>query len=300
MTYVVFVDVLVFENFFMNLFLLYLLDRITNSRQIWWKLGLASLIGALYVVVVFFPELHILYSFLMKLMVSMVMIAVAFTPYSFRQFLKLLLLFYLETFIIGGCIIALFYIMNGDINAAFGSLLLNNISSSYLIFGSIVSIIFVKLGFDYFENYYKTEDNKIKLDVYLNKKRCSITALVDTGNTLKDPITNIPVIIAYVKAVADIFPDEVKKNIIEEANYESVIKDIVNSSLKTRIRIIPYKTIGNDDGMLYGIVVDMIVTRVKSDNTILKNPVLALYNRPVSAENDYQALAYPEILKIGS
>lgn len=297
MTYVVWVDVLVLENFFMNLFLLYLLDRLTGSRQIWWKLGLASLAGALYVVVVFFPDLHILYSFLMKFLVSMVMIAIAFTPYSFRQFLKLLLLFYLETFIIGGCIIAVFYIINGDIDAAYGSLLINSISSSYLIYGSIISIIFVKLGFDYFENYYKTENNKIKLDVYMNKRKCSITALIDTGNTLKDPITNIPVIIAYVKAIADLFPDNVKKNIIEEENYESVIKDIVNSSLKTRIRIIPYKTIGNDDGMLYGIVVDMIVTRAKPDSMIIKNPVLALYNKPISSENDYQALAYPEILK---
>lgn len=297
MTYVVWVDVLVLENFFMNLFLLYLLDRLTGSRQIWWKLGLASLAGALYVVVVFFPDLHILYSFLMKLLVSMVMIAIAFTPYSFRQFLKLLLLFYLETFIIGGCIIAVFYIINGDINAAYGSLLINSISSSYLIIGSIISIIFVKLGFDYFENYYKTKNNKIKLDIYMNKRKCSITALVDTGNALKDPITNIPVIIAYVKAIADIFPDNVKKNIIEEENYESVIKNIINSSLKTRIRIIPYKTIGNDDGMLYGIVVDMIVTRAKPDSMILKNPVLALYNKPISSENDYQALAYPEILK---
>ena len=297
MTYVVWVDVLVLENFFMNLFLLYLLDRLTGSRQIWWKLGLASLAGALYVVVVFFPDLHILYSFLMKLLVSMVMIAIAFTPYSFRQFLKLLLLFYLETFIIGGCIIAVFYIINGDINAAYGSLMINSISSSYLIIGSIISIIFVKLGFDYFENYYKTNNNKIKLDIYMNKRKCSITALVDTGNALKDPITNIPVIIAYVKAIADIFPDNVKKNIIEEENYESVIKDIINSSLKTRIRIIPYKTIGNDDGMLYGIVVDMIVTRAKPDSMILKNPVLALYNKPISSENDYQALAYPEILK---
>lgn len=297
MTYVVWVDVLVLENFFMNLFLLYLLDRLTGSRQIWWKLGLASLAGALYVVVVFFPDLHIFYSFLMKLLVSMVMIAIAFTPYSFRRFLKLILLFYLETFIIGGCIIAVFYIINGDINAAYGSLLINSISSSYLIIGSIISIIFVKLGFDYFENYYKTENNKIKLDVYMNKRKCSITALVDTGNALKDPITNIPVIIAYVKAIADIFPDNVKKNIIEEENYESVIKDIINSSLKTRIRIIPYKTIGNDDGILYGIVVDMIVTRAKPNSMILKNPVLALYNKPISSENDYQALAYPEILK---
>jgi stage II sporulation protein GA (sporulation sigma-E factor processing peptidase) len=297
MTYVVWVDVLVLENFFMNLFLLYLLDRLTGSRQIWWKLGLASLAGALYVVVVFFPDLHIFYSFLMKLLVSMVMIAIAFTPYSFRRFLKLILLFYLETFIIGGCIIAVFYILNGDINAAYGSLLINSISSSYLIIGSIISIIFVKLGFDYFENYYKTENNKIKLDVYMNKRKCSITALVDTGNALKDPITNIPVIIAYVKAIADIFPDNVKKNIIEEENYESVIKDIINSSLKTRIRIIPYKTIGNDDGILYGIVVDMIVTRAKPNSMILKNPVLALYNKPISSENDYQALAYPEILK---
>lgn len=297
MNSVVYLDVLVFENLFMNYLLLYVINRFCRCKSKPWRLGVASLVGALYVVILFFPGLHMLYSVIMKFMLSMVMIIIAFSPYKLREFIKILILFYLEAFAIAGSIFAIFFISNKNVGIMDGAFLMDHISSTYIISGSLVAIILVKFGFDYFENYYSTEKNKIELDIFLNDKHCNIVALVDTGNSLKDPMTNVPVIVVYAKSIVDILPDDIKYEVLKEDNYSVLTKILLNSSLKSRIRVIPYKALGVENGLLTGIRVDMISAKFKTKTNIVREAIVALYNKPISSQGDYQALAYPEILK---
>jgi stage II sporulation protein GA (sporulation sigma-E factor processing peptidase) len=294
---IIYVDILVFENLFMNYLLLYIINRFCKCKAKSWRLGIASLIGALYVVVLFFPDLSIFYSVVMKFMMSMVMIVVAFSPYKFRDFAKILILFYIEAFLVAGCIFALFFITNHNIEVIDGAFLMKSISSTNIIVGSIVAIVLVKLGFDYFENYYAAEKNRVELNIFLNDRHCSIKALIDTGNSLKDPISNMPVVVAYTQAIASILPEEIKDIVLKCNDYNFITKQLLNSSLKSRIRVIPYKALGIENGMLTGIRVDMITTRFQSKTNIIKEAVVALYDKPISSQGDYDALAYPEILK---
>jgi stage II sporulation protein GA (sporulation sigma-E factor processing peptidase) len=157
MNQVVYVDVLILENFFMNYLLLYIINRFCKCKAKWWRLSIASFVGALYVLILFFPDLHIFYSVLMKFMMPMIMIVVAFSPYSIREFIKILILFYVEAFIVAGSILGFFYLSNQDMSITSGAFLINDISSNYIIIGSLIAIVMVKLGFDYFENYYSME-----------------------------------------------------------------------------------------------------------------------------------------------
>lgn len=294
---IVFIDVLVLENFLMNYLLLYIINRFCRFKAKQYRLSLAALIGAMYVVLIFFPDFSFLYSAIMKFMMSMVMIAVAFTPYKIKEFIKVLILFYVEAFLLGGSILALFYLTNRDIDFSNGAFLISNITSGYVIAGSLIAIVLVKLGFDYFENYYRSERNRVEIQVILDKKQCSITALIDTGNSLRDPMTNVPVIIVYLKAIADILPDELKGYVERNCDYEFITNKIITSSLKSRIRVIPFRALGTENGLLTGIRVDMVIVKLKSKYNIIKEPIIALYNKPISNQGEYQALAYPEILK---
>lgn len=294
---IIYVDVLIFENLFMNYLLLYFINRFCKCKAKPWRLGIAALIGALYVVVIFFPDLSVFYSVVMKFMISMIMIVIAFSPYKFRDFAKILILFYIEAFLVAGCIFALFFISNRNIEVVEGALLMKNMSSTNIIVGSVVAIVMVKLGFDYFENYYSAEKNRVELSIFLDNRYCCIRALIDTGNTLKDPISNMPVVVAYVHAISSILPDDIKDVVLESNDYNFITSNLLNSSLKSRIRVIPYKALGIEDGMLTGIRVDMITTRFHSKTNIVKEAIVALYNKPISSQGDYDALAYPEILK---
>lgn len=296
---VIFIDVLIIENFFMNYLLLYFINRFCKCRSKKWRIIIAAFIGAMYVLVVFYPDLHVFYSVIMKFMISILMIIVAFSPHGLRDFLKITILFYLEAFIIGGFLLGIFYLSNGAPEVINGALYISSISPSpeYIIVGSIIAIILVKFGFDYFEGYYINEKTKVELDIVLNQRSCSVTALIDTGNSLKDPLTNVPVIIVYYKTIIDILPDELREVILKDYSYEILKIRIMESELKSRVRIIPYKALGVENGILIGIRMDLVISRLKSKTNVVKEPIIALYNKPISNAGDYQALTYPGIIK---
>lgn len=293
---VVYVDVLLLENFLMNFLLLYTLKRICNIKAKTLNIAVAALIGALYVVFIFFPEFNVMYTLLMKFMMSLIMIVVSFTPHKIKDLIKIVILFYIETFIAGGSIIAIFYLTNKNIDITKGALI-TDVSSIYLVIGVFVAILFVKLGFDYFENHYRTNWNKIEIQIVLENRKCRINALIDTGNTLKDPVSNVPVIVAYQKSLIELFPDELKEYILKDYSYEIITKKLMESSLKSRIRIIPYRALGTENGILVALRTDMAVIKYKDNSNIIFQPIVALYDKPISVNGDYEALAYPEILK---
>jgi stage II sporulation protein GA (sporulation sigma-E factor processing peptidase) len=294
MNNVVYVDVLFLENFFMNYLLLYFVNRFCRCSAKVYKLLLSSAAGALYIFVIFYPSLQMFTSIIIKIVVSLIMLFIAFSPCSIKAFIKLTIIFYIEAFCIGGCTLGIYYLGK---QASFDPNIQIHISPEFFITSILIALLLIKLGFDYFDNYFRAEKNKIELQILLDKKECTLTALIDTGNSLKDPLTNLPVVIVYFKAIYGILPDNFKNRFEHNGDYTSIMEIIMNSSLKPRIRLLPFKALGTENGLLTGIKIDMIIARTKNKAVIISNPVIALYDKPISIDDDYQALAYPEILK---
>lgn len=297
---IIYIDTLVFENYCMNYLLLYILNRICKCKAKWWRISAAALIGALYVLIIFFPDLSFLYTFITKFFVSVILIIVAFFPHSFKKLIKLVLLFYIETFILGGSIIGIFYIYNYDFKYINGTISSSHFSPEYIILGCICAILFVKIGFDYLEDYYYKKNNIVEMKLYSDNKICNLLAFIDTGNSLKDPISNSPVIVVYIKSILEMLPDNLKKLVNEGASYDGLMAGICCSNLKSRLRIIPYATVGVENGMLIGIKIDKVVLKLSSNHITVNDCIIALYSNPISRDNNFQALANPEILKEGA
>lgn len=294
---IIYPDVLVLQNFCMNYLLLYLTNRLLKLEAKIWRMCLAALVGGIYVMSAFIPGINNLYSFIMKILVSGLMIVIAFSPYKLRDFMKTIIIFYIETFLLGGCIFAIMY-MN-DYNPEYqGSVFItgNAVVRAYVVGGSIIATLFVKLGFDFFENHYKMQNRCIDVEVIIDGKSCRVTGLIDTGNSLRDPLTNKPITIMYLEAIKDIFPDEVKKRLEQAKTYSEFLTCILNSVLKPRIRLVPYNALGVENGMLTAVRADVLIASGKNFSSVVKQPVIALYEKPLSSNNEYQALMYPEIL----
>ena len=94
--------------------------------------------------------------------------------------------------------------------------------------------------------------------MYCNVKLCErenkkvITAIIDTGNFLKDPITKIPVIVAEINSLDGLFPSEILHNASKIINGG----DIDLGEYASKIRVIPFKSLGKDNGLLLGIKID--------------------------------------------
>jgi len=295
----VYADVILLENLIMNYLILWSTARLTRYSYSKVKLIIASALGAVYAVLSYFPEYSYLYSFLMKVLFSIFIVIIAYTPAYFHLLLKLIGIFYIVSFIFGGAAFGLFYFINGLNLTSNGISFIEDFPVKILVAAVFAAYFTIKYSWDYVQHRIKRERLILKVEMIFEKKQLSLDALVDTGNSLKDPITNAPVMITEYDMIKDLLPADIQK-IFErysENDLNAIAEIMTVSKWASRFRIIPFKSLGRENGMLVGFKPD-IVTIFDSDKRIqLSNIVVAVYRKSLSKDGEYSALIHPEMLK---
>ena len=118
-----------------------------------------------------------------------------------------------------------------------------------------------------------------------------ITAIVDTGNLLKDPITKMPVLIMEREMLKGIFPEIILENATDIVNG----KEIELGEYSSKLRVIPYKSIGKENGLLLGIKAKNIRI-VYQDIEKAHDVIIGIYTGTLSKNNKYSAIVGLELL----
>ena len=112
----------------------------------------------------------------------------------------------------------------------------------------------------------KEKNNFYQVTLYYRGKQKKVTAFLDTGNRLKEPVTKRPVhILTY---------DEGRK-----------ICEKVPSFI-----YIPFSSIGTKMGMLPGIFLDSMTVEKDGRSVVIEKPLVAIVRQPLSPDNAYQML----------
>lgn len=295
----IYLDVLILENMVMNYLILIVTARFSKSRTSSLRLFLGALTGAAYVAaMIVAPGMKIFYTVLTKIALSIVIIMVSFSLKKLKDYIKTLAIFYISTFIFAGAALAFIYlnqsggfIRNGIIYVLWQS------KWTVLLLSIIVVGIIIKIFWELIQ--YKTREKLyIKLKVVFENKIKDLAALVDTGNSLQDPITNTPVIIVEFKAIKDILPVDIQ-SIFEQSkeNDLSCVSGIIsNSRWFSRFRLIPFTSLGKDNGMLIGFKPDYVEIDTDNEKKGLKDVIIGIYNRTLSKNEDYTALLSPDLV----
>ena len=137
---------------------------------------------------------------------------------------------------------------------------------------------------------------KKKLYLSCGKNTAEITALMDTGNSLMDPVSLSPVIIVEYKLLKNLFDEEIKTSLdrIGRDNITWIMSDVAEKGLPARL--IPFSSLGKDNGMLIGFVPDHAEIRDECGIKVLNKCVVGLYDRPLSKDRSYGALLNPYLL----
>lgn len=288
------------ENLIINYIILYATKRFTRTETSNIRLILASLIGALYAFVVFFPSLQFLAKFLVKIAVSILMIIVGFNPAKLYYFIKQIATFYIVTFVFGGAALAFFYFFDIEAFVGGGIFYIQGLPSliKLLILAIFLSLILLKFTWGYIQNIISKEKVFIPITIHLKDKKADIMALMDTGNSLKDPISETPVIVAEFLAIKELLPHNIQNIFLEykENNLEIISSIMSKTTDEIRFRVIPFKSIGLENGLLLGFKPDKVSLKDENHTTI-SNIVVGIYNNTLSPDNKYMALLHPEILK---
>lgn len=294
----VYLDLIFIENVLMNYIILFattiIVKNKTNLKQI--RLLISSSIGSIYAIIVYLDILSVYSNIFSKIILSIVMVYVAFNPKNIKLFLKELLIFYLTSFIFGGCSFALIYFLKPENVQINNGVFVGIYPIKVTIIAGCIAFIVTQIAFTLNKSKLNTKNQYIEIEVMYKNNIVKTKALIDSGNLLKDPISNLPVIILE--------RNEFKKLVSEE--FLKFIDGILGGDIQnnkdlqedlTKIRMVPFMSIGKDNGMLTGIRIDKIRIITEEGEIEKENVIVCIYNKKFTKDNKYNALVGLNLLE---
>ncbi len=236
---VIFLDILIILNIFVDYFLLLSCSTILKETVPKRKIIVGALVGGFFSLVIVFPNLNFLLNILIKIVFAAILILITFGFKSKQIFIKRFLIFFAENLIFIG---VMFFIWN--FISPPGMLYKNGftyiaISPVILLIGSLISY-FVSCVFNLIMAR-RVDCKKIyPIEVSFNEKKLVLNALYDSGNCLIEPFSGKPVCVCEYEKIVKLFSLEFASFFDDFFNnYEK----ISNLNLKKTIKLIPCDTV---------------------------------------------------------
>ncbi|MGD7008508.1 sigma-E processing peptidase SpoIIGA [Metabacillus sp. 84] len=297
----VYLDVIWMLNFLFDLFLLLLTSVFLKRPKVWYRLLLGSLIGSSIILFMFTPVSPFFSSPGGKVLISAAMVYTAYGFVRISYFLQNMLMFYFVTFAIGGGLIGTHYFLQQDSYLANGVLVTQTTG-----FGDPVSWILVICGFPLLWLFSSGRGKDVQVKKLQYHEIVNVTAvfgdsvlsmkgLIDSGNQLFDPITRTPVMIADTALLRDEIPVELADHVMSGHILENLPE--LDEHWGLRMRIIPYRGVGQQNQFLIGLKPDSITIHTEKEEISVKKAIIGLSSSKLSADGDFSCIVHPQMLQ---
>ncbi len=297
----VYADILFLVNFFFDFSLLYLAGRLGRAAIAGRRLLLAAALGAAYGVASVFPSMAFLMSLPAKVLASALMTAIAYpkagrTP---RSFATLLALFYVVALVVGGAALGWAFLTSsgGGAGAVVAS---GSLGPGLVLPGALFGAVLVHWALLSGRERTGLESLCVVCRVVIGERETQFRALVDTGNRLRDPLSDSPVVIVEYPAVTRILPPEfgpVWETAEEEPDLGKLATALGGTGWSARLRLVPFSSLGRANGLLVGFRPDEVLVGRRGRTVRRTDVVVCVSPRPLSSEGTYRALLPPEVLE---
>lgn len=293
----IYIDVVLIENLIMNYIILLATAIVLKIKIKHVRLVIASLIGAIYSIITYISEIEIYSNIILKIILSLIMVYVAYNPQKFNNLWKFLLIFYLTSFVFGGAAFSLIYIVKPQEVSMKNGLFKGTYTIKVIILGSIISFIILILAFKLVKSKISKKDMYCEIEIGIEGKKVKTKAMIDTGNLLKEPISNMPVVVTESTLLYEVLPKELLNNIenILGGDLNKISEEIKNRYAK-KIKLIPFTSLGKQNGMLIGIKADYISVLKEEKENKFQNIIIGIYPRSLTRRGEYRALIGIELI----
>lgn len=187
----IYLDVVFIINFLFDFLLLLTTSLILRRRVTVLRLITGALIGGLSIFVLF-VNINSLELFIVKIIISLIMVVVTFKYKNIRYTIKNSIYLYFTSMILGGVL----YYLNVEFSYKQDGLVFyhDGLSINFiflLIFSPIILYAYIKQIKELRNNY----NNYYNCKIYFNDNYIELTGFIDSGNNLVDPFLKRPVIL---------------------------------------------------------------------------------------------------------
>ena len=301
---VVYIDLIFAANLLIDGILLWLTGWMLKIRMPWWRLWLSALVGALYVVMMFVPDLSFLYTFVIKFGLSVFMIWIAFGFVSLQSYLRTIGAFYMINFAAAGGILGIHYLLqssgdvwNGIMFTAAGGYAYRIKIGFWFILASLPLILIC------FKMVQSSRVRRERLETYIGEVEVEIsgvsvvcTGLLDTGNRLYDPLTRIPVMVMEASLWDGHLPASWKVRLTQDGADRLLLETDGHSfAWQDRVRLVPYRGVNRGASFMLALKPDLVTIKLGEDTFYSKRVLIGLDGGTLSSDGTYRAIIHPDL-----
>jgi len=267
----------------MNFYIFAIIKKIMGCSATYPRIFFISIISSMLTIIIIVLPLK---SIIIKYIIIHMGINVLSTKLALKlkgrsQIFKAVILLYILTFLIGGVLNWITY--GREMNVE--KLLVAGLIIFILIRGAIIIYSF-----------YKRNISKVcEVTISLNNKQLNLKGLVDTGNSLVEPISKKPVNIVPLGKIEDLLTSKQVDYIKSFLECETVSRDVDLEDLKG-ICYIPYNSVGKKNGLIPAIKADKM--KIIQDQRVSEifMPIIGICQNEFVSDKRYHIILNPKLV----
>lgn len=286
-------DVLLLTNFVVNYIILLAAGKLALRSVHHRRLIVSSLLGSVYALSALFVPLKAAYSLPARIAFGVFMVALSYPGTKGLALIRVAFSFFLCSAVTAGTALALQSFGGRALYEA--SLLRGNAAVHWYV---IVFSLAVMAGLPVLArmNGYSALSRLplMTIEVSVGGKTIGLTGLVDTGNNLRDPVSGLPVIVIDWEALRSLMPPEVTA--FFTSAWDRIPAALPESSVGTRLRLIPFESLSGKKGVLPGFKPDRLALVTKNGLRVFRSAIVCASQERLSPSGLYQALLHPDLV----
>lgn len=265
MVYEIYMDSLFLVNFVMNLYLLMMVNRGVRRTATRLRLIGGALAGAfLYCISLILPYVPAL----LKLIIgtaaaSVLMVKLVFRPVDLKACFRLTENLIGYSFLLGSVLLFFMRYVHGGTEKSMGI-------AALMGAGGLFYLLFTYR----MENRQKEKKHFCKVTLICGEQKVSATALVDTGNGLREPVSGKPVSIVESEVLRQLWPE----------------------GMPQLYRAIPYHSVGCAHGILKGYEVPEMIVEADGVQSTLYQVYLGAGEQRIASGGGYEMILHPQLM----
>lgn len=295
----IYLDILFILNFIMDYFIFWTVSKMIHQKVSWKRLLLGSLMASsLYCLVVIAPILRSVHIIIYLLTLPLIPLKIIFNPKNLKEWLQTFMIANITALLMGGVSYGMFYWIQQENIISFYKNTYENFSIKVLILSTLSSYLLIQTY-----RYYMQKRNTGLQKLYLIKivykgEKADLYTMLDTGNKVYDPITKKPVIIVEYKKIKQLLPEKLKALYTEnKVDITMIVQEASQGEFGARIRLIPYSSLGNPNGMLLGFKADQVFLEEDGvKDRLIEDVIIAIYEQNLSTEDTYHGLLHGDFI----
>lgn len=190
----------------MTFFVLQITSKLTKKSPKTFRLIIASAVGGAYSLIILLDSLPVVLVGVSKVLSAIIIVLIAFTHYRVKSFAICLGVFLFSSFVVLGVIVGISSLFNADYVAVNNSSVYLDISARGLVLAGFVAYVLSSIIVRLY-NRVLSKRELYTLVIENNGDSATMLAMLDTGNKLREPFSNTPVIVVDSSAVEHLVGD---------------------------------------------------------------------------------------------